>query len=106
MTLKEKQIIKTYSAVQMNKLSHSFGIGYMRRQILQSISFDVFSGEVVLLTGPSGCGKTTLLTLIGALRKVQEGSLEVLGCQLKNSDRSTRQKLRKSIGMIFQEQNL
>ena len=35
----------------------------------------IAAGEVVLLTGPSGCGKTTLLTLIGALRQVQQGDV-------------------------------
>jgi len=63
-------------------------------------------GEVVLLTGPSGCGKTTLLTLIGALRKVEEGDLSVFGYQLRGSTRRIRQKLRRQIGMIFQGHNL
>ena len=44
-------------------VSHSYGVGSMRRQVLQDINFRVEPGEVVLLTGPSGCGKTTLLTL-------------------------------------------
>ena len=44
-------------------------------------------GEVVLLTGPSGCGKTTLLTLVGALRQVMEGSVRVLGQELLDSSR-------------------
>tara|TARA_B100000700_G_scaffold190939_1_gene210352 strand:+ start:67 stop:666 length:600 start_codon:yes stop_codon:yes gene_type:complete len=63
-------------------------------------------GEVVLLTGPSGCGKTTLLTLIGALRKVEEGDLFVFGKQLYGSSRKTRQLIRRKIGMIFQGHNL
>ena len=63
-------------------------------------------GEVVLLTGPSGCGKTTLLTLIGALRKVEKGELSVFGNQLRGSSRKTRQILRQNIGMIFQGHNL
>ena len=48
-------------------VSHSYGTGSMRRQVLQDINFRVDPGEVVLLTGPSGCGKTTLLTLVGCL---------------------------------------
>jgi putative ABC transport system ATP-binding protein len=60
----------------------------------------------VLLTGPSGCGKTTLLTLVGALRQVQEGSVRVLGCELAGAGRRQRQQLRRSIGMIFQGHNL
>ncbi len=92
--------------VQIDGLSHWFGMGYTRKQVLYSVSMKIDPGEVVLLTGPSGCGKTTLLTLIGALRRVQKGELSVLGLQLRNSRRKTRQILRKNIGMIFQGHNL
>ena len=51
--------------------------------MLQSVDLRIEPGEVVLLTGPSGCGKTTLLTLIGALRTVQEGQVSVLGQSLQ-----------------------
>jgi putative ABC transport system ATP-binding protein len=60
----------------------------------------------VLLTGPSGCGKTTLLTLVGALRQVMEGSVRVLGQELNGCGRGERQRLRRTIGMIFQGHNL
>ena len=92
--------------VQIDGLSHWFGMGITRKQVLYSISMKIDAGEVVLLTGPSGCGKTTLLTLIGALRRVQRGELSVLGHQLRSSRRKTRQILRKNIGMIFQGHNL
>ena len=93
-------------SIQIQGLCHCFGRGNMQRKVLESISFEIAPGEVVLLTGPSGCGKTTLLTLIGALRKVQEGDLRVFGNQLRGSSRSTRQNLRRHIGMIFQGHNL
>ncbi|KGG12331.1 MULTISPECIES: DevA family ABC transporter ATP-binding protein [Prochlorococcus] len=93
-------------SVDIQELSHWYGKGSMKKKVLHSISLTISPGEVVLLTGPSGCGKTTLLTLIGALRNVQEGQLFVLGRQLKNSSRKTRQILRRNIGMIFQGHNL
>jgi putative ABC transport system ATP-binding protein len=74
--------------------------------VLQGIDLEIRPGEVVLLTGPSGCGKTTLLTLIGALRQVMEGSVQVLGCELNGSSRLDRQALRRQVGMIFQGHNL
>ena len=94
------------NTLKINSLNHWFGKGEMRRQVLQSISMEIFPGEVVLLTGPSGCGKTTLLTLIGALRSVEDGDLRVFGKQLNGACRKTRQSLRKKIGMIFQGHNL
>jgi putative ABC transport system ATP-binding protein len=78
----------------------------MRRQVLQSVDLSIAPGEVVLLTGPSGCGKTTLLTLVGALRQVQEGSVRVFGEELNGAGRASRQQLRRRIGMIFQGHNL
>ena len=78
----------------------------MERQVLQGIDLEIRPGEVVLLTGPSGCGKTTLLTLIGALRQVMEGSVRVLGSELNGSSRLDRQALRRQVGMIFQGHNL
>ena len=93
-------------AVAIEHLSHTFGRGEMQRQVLQDISLQVSKGEVVFLTGPSGCGKTTLLTLIGALRTVQSGSVAVLGERLDGAGRRRRQQVRRQIGMIFQGHNL
>jgi len=93
-------------AIALQGLNHWYGKGDTRRQVLQGIDLAVAPGEVVLLTGPSGCGKTTLLTLVGALRQVQEGSVQVLGRELAASNQRQRQQLRRSIGMIFQGHNL
>ena len=94
------------ATVAVEGLSHWYGSGAMRRQVLQGVDLTIDPGEVVLLTGPSGCGKTTLLTLVGALRSVQEGSVRVFGQELKAASRDVRQRLRRSIGMIFQGHNL
>ena len=92
--------------MSISGLSHWYGKGSTRRQVLQGVDLQIAAGDVVLLTGPSGCGKTTLLTLIGALRQVQDGDVRVFGQQLKGAGRGQRQKLRRRIGMIFQGHNL
>ena len=96
----------TAPAIRVRDLSHSFGRGATRVDVLRQVNLEIAPGEMVLLTGPSGCGKTTLLTLVGALRQVQQGSLQVLGQELNGADRPTRQRLRRRIGMIFQGHNL
>jgi putative ABC transport system ATP-binding protein len=60
----------------------------------------------VIMTGPSGSGKTTLLTLIGALRSTQEGSIKLLGQELRNASANSLVELRRNIGYIFQAHNL
>jgi putative ABC transport system ATP-binding protein len=92
--------------VKVEGLNHYFGEGPLRRQVLFDINFVLHPGEIVLLTGPSGSGKTTLLTLLGALRSVQEGSLQVLGQELRGAKPSTLVQVRRKIGYIFQAHNL
>jgi putative ABC transport system ATP-binding protein len=92
--------------VKISGLNHYYGKGNLRKQILFDLELELGQGQMVLLSGPSGCGKTTLLTLIGGLRSVQEGSLEILGQQLKGASSRSLQNLRKQIGYIFQAHNL
>lgn len=93
-------------AVSVKRLNHHYGSGAVRRQILSNVDLDIARGEIVILTGPSGSGKSTILTLIGALRSVQEGSLTVLGRELKGASQAMRAAVRKDIGFIFQAHNL
>jgi putative ABC transport system ATP-binding protein len=92
--------------IVVEKVSHWFGEGTLRRQVLFDVDAEIRAGEVVILTGPSGSGKTTLLTLIGALRSTQEGSLRVLGHELRDADERTLTTVRKDTGYIFQAHNL
>mgnify|MGYP002632190869 FL=1 len=92
--------------IRSNGLSHSFGTGSLRNQILHQLEFHIKAGEMALLVGPSGSGKSTLLTLVGALRSVEQGSLEVLGNELNGADEKQRIAIRRRIGFIFQTHNL
>jgi putative ABC transport system ATP-binding protein len=87
-------------------VSHWFGRGELRNQVLFDITATIGAGEIVILTGPSGSGKTTLLTLIGALRSVQNGSLHVLGKELRGAGEGRLVEVRRHIGYVFQAHNL
>jgi putative ABC transport system ATP-binding protein len=87
-------------------LDHAFGEGEARKQVLFGIDLTVARGSLVVLMGPSGSGKTTLLTLMGCLRQVQTGSVQVLGTELASADEGTMQALRRRLGFIFQAHNL
>jgi len=93
-------------SIDMDRVNHSYGQKETRKQVLFDNDLQIQQGEIVIMTGPSGSGKTTLLTLIGTLRRVQEGSLRVLGQQLLGISAARTAELRKRIGFIFQAHNL
>src|SRR3974377_2094653 len=87
-------------------VNYACGRGETRTQVLFDNDLEISRGEVVIMTGPSGSGKSTLLTLIGALRRMQQGSLDVLERNLSEASESARGEIRKNIAFIFQQHNL
>jgi putative ABC transport system ATP-binding protein len=98
--------MRTDPPISVQGLNHSYGKGELKKQILFDVSVEIQSGEIVIVTGPSGSGKTTMLTLVGALRSAQEGSVKILGHELLNARPATLEKVRRRIGFIFQQHNL
>ena len=92
--------------IVVRNLNHFYGRGALRKQILFDVSTEIPRGEIVIVTGPSGSGKTTMLTLVGALRSAQEGSVRILGEELCGAGRATLERARRRIGFIFQQHNL
>jgi putative ABC transport system ATP-binding protein len=94
------------AAVRAEDVSFAYGEGPSRNKVLFDISIEVPPGQLAVLTGPSGSGKTTLLTLMGGLRTLQAGRLEVLGRNLAGLAASDLVRVRRGIGFIFQMHNL
>src|SRR5689334_15419546 len=92
--------------VHVQGLNHFYGEGETRAQVLFDNTLEVMPGEIVIMTGPSGSGKTTLLTLVSGLRTVQDGSVRVLGRELRGLGPGGLMQLRRGIGFIFQAHNL
>lgn len=92
--------------IAVRGLNHWFGSGDTRKQGLVDNTLTLMPGEMVVMTGPSGSGKTTILTLIGALRTVQEGSVKVMGQELFGQSAERLMNIRRNIGFIFQAHNL
>ncbi|MGH7045346.1 MAG: ATP-binding cassette domain-containing protein [Stellaceae bacterium] len=92
--------------VVVDGLNHWYGEGVGRNQVLFDNRIEVPPGQLVVMTGPSGAGKTTLLTLIGALRSIHDGRVEVLGRALSSLAPRDLVAVRREIGFVFQMHNL
>ncbi|OKH53757.1 ABC transporter [Calothrix sp. HK-06] len=99
-------IFSNESVISVKNLNHYFGKGQLRKQVLFDVNLEIKAGEIIIMTGPSGSGKTTLLTLVGGLRSATEGSLKVLGKELRGANEKQLTEARRSNGYIFQAHNL
>jgi cell division transport system ATP-binding protein len=71
--------------------------------VLQDVSLFVAKGEFVFLIGPSGAGKSTLLKLTYMEELPTKGDLWVSGVRAKGVKRSDVAKLRRKLGVVFQD---
>jgi phospholipid/cholesterol/gamma-HCH transport system ATP-binding protein len=76
---------------------------YDGRKILDELSFKVMKGETKIILGGSGCGKSTTIKLVLGLLKPDGGQILVDGEDITNYNETQMMRVRKKIGMIFQE---
>ena len=95
-------------AIAVRELRKSFGT----HDVLKGVSLTAREGDVVAIIGGSGSGKSTMLRCINFLETPTAGSIEIGGEAVKMradgtpSDRRQIEKLRQSLGMVFQSFNL
>lgn len=73
---------------------------------LTQISFSINNPQIVAIIGPSGAGKSTLIRCINRLVEPSSGQVILDGTDIVTLGRSELRKMRRRIGMIFQEYNL
>jgi len=69
---------------------------------VDTISFDIDHGEIFGLLGPNGAGKTTTLSMLATMLTPTSGSATVNGIDIEKDPDGVR----KSIGIVFQDQSL
>jgi len=84
--------------LQVSSVSKSFGYGPKAKQVLDSVSFDLHSGQFVALVGSSGSGKSTVMRLIAGLDQPSSGEIRLDG-ELVRRPGADR-------GMVFQKYSL
>ena len=87
--------------IHINNLHKRFGDSH----VLRGISCDIKPQEVVCIIGPSGSGKSTFLRCMNALETVSEGEVVVNGFAAHDQTTDLN-KMRESVGMVFQRFNL
>jgi cell division transport system ATP-binding protein len=70
---------------------------------LQDVSLSIGKGEFVFLTGPSGAGKSTLLKLLYFDEPPSRGEVTVAGISSRSNRRRDVPKLRRKLGIVFQD---
>ena len=73
---------------------------------LDHVDLEVRKGEVHALMGENGAGKSTLIRLVNGLETLDSGTVTVHGEELGSLKKPQLRKLRRKIGMVFQQFNL
>src|SRR5437660_3602763 len=81
-------------------------VSYNGRRVLDGINLDIARGETMVLLGGSGSGKSTLLRQIIGLEQPHAGRVLVNGIDLATSVKKDMRKVRRSIGVAFQNSAL
>jgi len=79
---------------------------YGDNRVLDGVSFQVFRGDTKIVIGASGSGKSTILKLVMALDKPDEGKIFVGGQEITGLSETELVEVRQKIGMVFQESAL
>jgi octopine/nopaline transport system ATP-binding protein len=99
-------------AVELTDITKRFGAN----EVLKGVSLAANDGDVIAIIGSSGSGKSTLLRCINMLEVPDGGSVRVAGEEIglrpakdggrKPADRAQLDRIRASLGMVFQSFNL
>ncbi|WP_275531486.1 amino acid ABC transporter ATP-binding protein [Olsenella sp. An270] len=87
--------------IHVESLTKDFG----ENHVLRGIDIDIHAGEVVCVIGPSGSGKSTFLRCINRLEEATSGQIVIDG-QSITGPKADVDKIRRHVGMVFQQFNL
>lgn len=75
-------------------------------KVLNNVSFTVDEGDIYGVIGHSGAGKSTLLRCFNGLESYDDGTINIMGKEVKELSAKELREFRKNVGIIFQSFNL
>jgi D-methionine transport system ATP-binding protein len=79
---------------------------FSTEKVLNNVSFTVDKGDIYGVIGHSGAGKSTLLRCFNGLETYDEGTINIMGKEVKQLSSKELREFRKNVGIIFQSFNL
>lgn len=92
--------------IEIRSLSKAFTDKNGTVDALKNISLDIKKGDICGIIGLSGAGKSTLIRCINRLEEPTSGTILIDGQDIMRLNKEELLKLRRRIGMIFQDFNL
>ena len=93
--------------IDVKDISKSFQSGDTTVEAVKKVSFKVDEGAFISIVGASGSGKSTLLSILGALDKPSQGSIDVAGQDITSlRDHALIKYRAHNVGFVFQNYNL
>jgi phospholipid/cholesterol/gamma-HCH transport system ATP-binding protein len=88
--------------IRFEHVTKSFGSDAAKRTILNDVSFEVQTGEILFILGKSGVGKSVTLKHVIGMLKPDTGQVQVDQFEVTTLDDEGLTKLRRNCGMVFQ----
>jgi cell division transport system ATP-binding protein len=98
--MREREETLDEPAVRFDRVGLSYGPG---ADVLADVSLQLRPGSMTFLTGPSGAGKSTLLKLAYLASRPTTGRVSLFGIDTGKLNRPTLARLRRRVGVVFQE---
>jgi cell division transport system ATP-binding protein len=88
------------AVIRFENVGLRYGLG---PEVLKDVTFHLIPGSFHFLTGPSGAGKTSLLRLLFMSMRPTRGLIYLFGENVTTLTPALRAKLRRRIGIVFQD---
>lgn len=92
--------------IEFKHLSKRFSSASGMIDALQDVNLSIADGDIFGVIGFSGAGKSTLLRMVNRLEDPTEGEVLINGVNILAQSHDELRRMRKKIGMVFQQFNL